>query len=110
MTRLKLSRDKCSARLLNTNKTHLPTYRRPRESLNMAILPGLPGLQVTIQSDRKDLPEYLDEGDWSQKKYAHLPKGKRTTSFVEVVDNTEFSVALEFEPSFKFDTESISVL
>lgn len=74
----------------------------------MAILPAVPGLEVTIQSFNEDLPEYDDDSDFTQSKFAHLPEGKRSQKFVECKTNAEFRIRLVLKHPYKMDCQSLA--
>jgi len=74
----------------------------------MAILPAVPGLEVTIQSFNEDLPEYDDEGDFTQSKFAHLPEGKRSQKYVECKTDAEFRIRLVVKHPYKMDCQSLA--
>lgn len=75
----------------------------------MAILPGLPGLQITVRTDERDLPEYPDEDNWSLARFNHISQTKRISSYVECVSDVEFDILYQFEGSSQFDTESVTL-
>ncbi|KAH7319472.1 hypothetical protein BKA65DRAFT_514582 [Rhexocercosporidium sp. MPI-PUGE-AT-0058] len=74
----------------------------------MAILPGVPGLQVTIQSFNEDLPEYNDDSEFTQSKFAHLPEGSRSQKFVECKTDAEFRIRLVLKHPYKMDCQSLA--
>ncbi|KAG4418952.1 hypothetical protein IFR04_007899 [Cadophora malorum] len=74
----------------------------------MAILPAVPGLEVTIQSFNEDLPEYDDDGDFTQSKFAHLPEGKRSQKYVECKTDAEFRIRLVVKHPYKMDCQSLA--
>ncbi|KAL2063672.1 hypothetical protein VTL71DRAFT_5477 [Oculimacula yallundae] len=74
----------------------------------MAILQGVPGLEVFIQSANEDLPEYVDEGEFTQSKFAHLPEGKRSQKYVECKTDSEFRIRLVVKHPFTLDCQSLS--
>ncbi|KAK0104436.1 hypothetical protein ONS95_004726 [Cadophora gregata] len=74
----------------------------------MAILPAVPGLEVTIQSLNQDLPEYDDDGDFTQSKFAHLPEGQRSQKFVECKTNAEFRIRLVLKHPYRMDCQSLA--
>lgn len=86
------------------------TYRNPNNSIfpTMAILDAVPGLEVTIQSFNEDLPEYEDDGDWTQSKFSHLPEGKRSQKYVECKTDAEFRIRLTLKHPFKMDSQSLA--
>ncbi|KAH6702984.1 hypothetical protein BKA61DRAFT_199678 [Leptodontidium sp. MPI-SDFR-AT-0119] len=73
----------------------------------MAILPGVPGLEVTIQSFNEDLPEYNDDGEFSQAKFAHLPEELRSQKFVECKTDAEFRIRLVLKHPYRMDCQSL---
>ncbi|CAG8971160.1 hypothetical protein HYALB_00010135 [Hymenoscyphus albidus] len=68
----------------------------------MAILEGLPGIQVTIESDGKTLDEYPDDEDFKFREYT-APEKAMSTVFVPCVSDAAFSIRLrttqEYVPS-----------
>ncbi|CZT46851.1 uncharacterized protein RSE6_07352 [Rhynchosporium secalis] len=74
----------------------------------MAILKDVPGLEVSIQSDNEDLPEYNDEGDFTQSKFAHLSEGSRSQKYVECKTDAEFRIRLVLKHPFKIDCQSLA--
>ncbi|KAK2625524.1 hypothetical protein QTJ16_004836 [Diplocarpon rosae] len=74
----------------------------------MAILNAVPGLQVTIQSSNEDLQEYEDDGEWSQRRFAHISEGRRSQKFVESKADAEFRIRLTLKHPFKMDSQSLA--
>ncbi|KAI4652231.1 hypothetical protein J4E93_002430 [Alternaria ventricosa] len=60
----------------------------------MAIAPGYPGLEVTINVDGQPLPEYEDEDEDED------PAPKTTTKYIEARSDSHFSIVTEFKPPF----------
>jgi hypothetical protein len=75
----------------------------------MAILPGVPGIKVTILSLGQDLPEYNDSGEWSNERFAHVPARQRSATYVECVSDAEFAIAFEIAPPFYLDSQSLTL-
>ncbi|PBP20774.1 hypothetical protein BUE80_DR008128 [Diplocarpon rosae] len=74
----------------------------------MAILNAVPGLRVTIQSCNEDLQEYEDDGEWSQRRFAHISEGKRSQKFVESRTDAEFRIKLTLKHPFKMNSQSLA--
>ena len=74
----------------------------------MAILEGVPGLEVTIQSFDQDLSEYDDDGEWTQNRFSHLSDGKRSSKYVECETNAEFRIRLTLKHPFQIDSQSLA--
>ncbi|CAG8956667.1 hypothetical protein HYFRA_00012211 [Hymenoscyphus fraxineus] len=68
----------------------------------MAILEGLPGIQVTIESDGRPLDEYPDDEDFKFQEFS-APEKAMSTVFVPCVSDAAFSIGLrttqEYVPS-----------
>lgn len=75
----------------------------------MAILPGLPGLRVTIRAANSDLPEYPQpkEAEWGYKRFGHLSVENRSNTYVECTSGAEFKIVFELRPPFSFDCNHI---
>jgi hypothetical protein len=69
----------------------------------MAVLDTLPGIEVTIKSQGRTLPEYPDDGEWSNRRHhAPVPAEKRTSVYVECVSDAKFEVVSSIKPPYKF--------
>ncbi len=75
----------------------------------MAILAGVPGIKVAIHSLGQDLPEYNDNGEWSNERFAHVPARQRSSTYVECVSDVEFAIAFEISPPFYLDSQSLTL-
>ena len=75
----------------------------------MAVLTGLPGLSATIRSQGGDLPEYPDDGEWSQDG-AFLPEGRRSSTYVQCLSDAEFSIHFNLDPPFRLETQSLTLI
>jgi hypothetical protein len=74
----------------------------------MAILDGVPGLQVTIQSFERDLPEYPDDNPWSHRKFSHLPHSMRSSTYVECIPDAEFRIRLLLKHPYRMTSENVT--
>ena len=75
----------------------------------MAILAGVPGIKVTIHSLGQGLPEYNDNGEWSNERFAHVPAPQRSSTYVECASEAEFAIAFEIAPPFYLDSQSLTL-
>ncbi|KAI9047800.1 hypothetical protein LZ554_008509 [Drepanopeziza brunnea f. sp. 'monogermtubi'] len=73
----------------------------------MAILDAVPGLEVTIQSFDEVLPEYQDDGDWTQSRFAHIPKACRSQKYVECQTDAEFRIRITLKHPYKMNSQSL---
>lgn len=62
---------------------------RPNPVNTIAILEGLPGIKVSIESQGRALQEYEDEEGWSNTKYT-VPENNRKSAYVECTSDAEF--------------------
>ena len=65
----------------------------------MAILEGLPGIKVSIESQGRALQEYEDEEGWSNTKYT-VPENNRKSAYVECTSDAEFQINFSIEPPY----------
>jgi hypothetical protein len=74
----------------------------------MAILSSFPGLEVAVQSFNQDLPEYVDESEWTYGKFNHLSTAKRVTKFVECQTDAEFRIRIILKHPYQMDCPSLT--
>lgn len=73
----------------------------PHHHLNiMAVLDGLPGVEVTVVVDRKDLHEYRDSDT--------VDKEDFVIRYIEVVDGADFAVNIKTSMDFEFKGDVLS--
>ncbi|KAL1302742.1 hypothetical protein AAFC00_003094 [Neodothiora populina] len=65
----------------------------------MAIIPGVPGLEVSIVVDGKPLHEYVDEYEEEEEHVGDITK--KVTRYVECQSGKAFGVQVKFRPGFK---------
>lgn len=62
----------------------------------MAIIQGLPGIEATVESQGKALPEYDDDGEWRIEGIT-IAADKRTSTFVQCVSDTPFQIRVSIK-------------
>jgi hypothetical protein len=70
----------------------------------MAIIEALPGIQVTVESQGRVLPEYEDDSEWDRKDEFDTPTNMLSLSFIECVTDQEFQIRCEAKPPYKPDS------
>ncbi|TAQ91575.1 hypothetical protein B7494_g9 [Chlorociboria aeruginascens] len=68
----------------------------------MAILRDVPGIKITIESNRKTLNEYDDDerGEWTPPNNISAPGGRQSSTYVECETGSEFQIRVELAPPF----------
>ncbi|KAE8440358.1 hypothetical protein EG329_008340 [Mollisiaceae sp. DMI_Dod_QoI] len=78
----------------------------------MAILSGVPGLEICIQSFDNNVPadlrEYDDDGGWTYRKFSHLPDAQRSSKYVESKAGAEFRIRILLKHPFKLTSQSLT--
>lgn len=78
----------------------------------MAILSGVPGLEVKVQSLENgvadDLPEYDDDGGWTFRKFSDVDSSKRSSKYVESKAGAEFRIRILLRHPYQMSSQSLT--
>lgn len=78
----------------------------------MAILSGVPGLDIAVQTFEdgtpNDLSEYEDDGEWTYREFAHIPEAQRSCKYIESTAGTAFRIRILLRHPFRITSQSVT--
>jgi hypothetical protein len=75
-------------------------------SHKMAVIPGVPGLEVTIVCDGEALKEYPDI-EWTNHLFPNVPLHARSANYVECKSDKEYSIQVKLTPGYVFENPTM---
>ncbi|CZR55409.1 uncharacterized protein PAC_05296 [Phialocephala subalpina] len=78
----------------------------------MAILSGVPGLEINVQSLEggvpTDLQEHNDDGGWTFRKFSDVEDAKRSSKYVESKADAEFRIRIVLKHPYQMTSQSLT--